>query len=198
MKPSANGRSSSLTIQGLHSSMHALGHNSGVAGTKTKITEALLRLALATRGAVLVNAERETGNFATCWRSAERISFSRLGSSPLRGCVATGGVRDKQAWHPVSGVLVQAVLSREERRSEVQSLLHEVQGCRPTATYATTNRRPLPSRCCSGPRWNGKMNHSVEMPSEERQGCWLDGKQCNATTCRRDSTKISKWQSPQA
>ena len=76
MNPSANGRSSSLLIQGLYSSMHALEYNSGLAGSTKKGAEAVPRLALAARGAVLVNVEREAGNFATCWRSPERISLA--------------------------------------------------------------------------------------------------------------------------
>ena len=75
MKPSANGRSLSLIIQGLDSSMHALGHESGLAGGAKKGTEAVPRLALAARGAMLVNAGREAGKFPTCWRSAERTSL---------------------------------------------------------------------------------------------------------------------------
>ena len=58
----------------------------------------------------------------------------RLGSDPSRGCMATGKVQDQQSRPPVSGVLVEAVVSPEEGRSEVQCLLHEVQGCRPIAT----------------------------------------------------------------
>ena len=74
MKPSANGRSSSRIIQGLDSSMHALGHNSGPAGSTKKKTKAVPRLGLAARRTVLVIVEREAGKFATCWRSAERTS----------------------------------------------------------------------------------------------------------------------------
>ena len=51
--------------------------------------EAVPRLALAACRAVLVNAEREAGKFATCWRSAERTSLAVeawVGSSAeLRG-----------------------------------------------------------------------------------------------------------------
>ena len=61
MKPSANGRSLSLIIQGLDSSMRALGHKSGLARSTKEGTGAYPRLALAARGAVLVNAEREAG-----------------------------------------------------------------------------------------------------------------------------------------
>ena len=72
MKRSANGRSSSLIIQGIDSSMHALEHNSGLAGSTKKGTKAVPRLALAAPGAILVNAGGEAGKFTTCWRSAER------------------------------------------------------------------------------------------------------------------------------
>ena len=91
-------------------------------------------------------------------------------SAPSRGCIATSKMRDQQAKLLVSCVLVLAVLSREEHCSEVQRLLHVVQGCRPWATCAATNRRPLPSRCCSARRWKGKRTHSVAMTSEEKQG----------------------------
>ena len=101
---------------------------------------------------------------------SEQVWLVRLGSAPSPGCIATGRVRDQQAWPLVSYVLVLAVLSREEQCSEVQRLLHVVQGCSPCATCAAPNRRPLPSRCCSGRRWRGKRTHSVEMPSEEKQG----------------------------
>ena len=63
-----------------------------------------------------------------------------------------------------------AVLSLEERRTEVRRLLHNFLGYRPCATGVVTNRRPLASHCGSGRRWRGKTTHSVEMPSEERQG----------------------------
>ena len=129
---------------------------------------------------------------------SEQIWLVRLGSAPSRGCTATGKVRDQQAWALVSGVLVLAVLRREEHCSEVQRLLHAVQGCRPCAKCVATNRRSLPSHCCSGRRWRGKRTHSGEVRSEERPGRWLDGKRCNATTRRRNSSKTSKWQSPQA
>ena len=112
---------------------------------KKESTGVVARLSLDARGAVLAN-------FATCWRSAERTSLAvkASGSASLQGCVATGGVWDQQAWLLVSGVLVQAILSREERRSDMQRLLHEAQGCRPCATCAATNRRRRPSHCCSG------------------------------------------------
>ena len=82
---------------------------------------------------------------------SEQLWLFRLGSALLWRCVATGEVGDQQAWTLALGVLVQAVLSREERRSEVQRLLHEVKGCRPSSTCAATNRRPLPPHCCSVP-----------------------------------------------
>ena len=77
MKRSANGRSSSLIIQGIGSSMHALEHNSGLAGSTKKGTKAVTvpRLALAAPGAILVNAGGEAGKFTTRWRSAERTSL---------------------------------------------------------------------------------------------------------------------------
>ena len=61
MEPSGNGRSSSLISQGLDSSMRALRHKSGLARSTKEGTGAYPRLALAARGAVLVNAEREAG-----------------------------------------------------------------------------------------------------------------------------------------
>ena len=137
--------------------------------------------------------------FSTCWRSVERTRLAEeawVGS--FAGLHGTGKVRDQQSWPPVSGVLVQAVVSPEEGRSEVQCLLHEVQGCRPIATCTAINRRPPPSHCCSGRRRRGKRTHPVEMPSEKRQGRRLDGKRCNATKRRRDSGKTAKWQRPQA
>ena len=94
----------------------------------------------------------------------------RLGSAPLRSCVSTGKVQDQQACPLVTYVLGLAVLSREDQSSEVQRLLHVVQGCRPCTTCAAANRRPLPSRCCSGRRWRGKRTHSLEMPSEKNRG----------------------------
>ena len=96
---------------------------------------------------------------------SEQVWFLRLGSAPLRSCVSTGKVQDQQACPLVSYVLGLAVLSREDQSSEVQRLLHVVQGCRPCTTCAAANRRPLPSRCCSGRRWRGKRTQSVEMPS---------------------------------
>ena len=96
MKPSANGRSSSLIIQGLDSSMHALGHYSRLAGSTKKGTEAVPKLALAARRAVLVNAEREADKLATCWRRAERTSLAGeawVGSSAeLRGNWRSAGL----------------------------------------------------------------------------------------------------------
>ena len=109
--------------------------------------------------------------FSTCWRSVERTRLAEeawVGS--FAGLHGTGKVRDQQSWPPVSGVLVQAVVSPEEGRSEVQCLLHEVQGCRTSATCATINRRPPPSHCCSGRRPRGKRTHPVEMPSEKGRG----------------------------
>ena len=170
-KPSSNGCSSSLINQGLDSSMYARGHMSVLAGSTKKRTNAVPRPALAARRAMLGNAGREAGKCTACWRSAERTSLLvRRGSAPLRGCVATGGLRDARAWPLVSDVLVPAVLSREEHCSDVQCLLHVVQGFCPSATCAATNKRPLPSHCCSSRRWRGKRTHSVETPSEERQG----------------------------
>ena len=107
---------------------------------------------------------------------SERVWLFRVGSAPLQSCGASGGVQDQQAWPLVSGVVVWTVQSPEERCSEVQLLLHEVQG-RPSVTCAATYRRPLPSRCCSGRRWRGKRTHSVEMPSEKSRGVdsmWSD------------------------
>ena len=110
-----------------------LGHNPRLAGsTKSKLagstkrrTEAVPRLALAARGTVLLDTEREAGKFATCWRTVERTSLvGKAWSVPSRDCKATGKVRDQQAWPLVSGVLILAVLSREEHCSEVQRLLH--------------------------------------------------------------------------
>ena len=64
------------------------------------------------KGVCWQSAEREAGNIrrkALCWQSAEQSLGSCLGRT-----------------RP-------AVLSLEERRSEVKRLLHEVQGCRPRA-----------------------------------------------------------------
>ena len=142
--------------------------------------------------------KRDRGGTEACAGVArtEHVCLLRFGSAPLQSCVATGGVQDHQAGPLISGVLVPAVLSREEHCSEVQRLLHVVQGCRPSATCAATNKRPLPSHCCSGRCWSGKRTHSVEMPSEERQFDY--GKRYNATKLRRDSSKTAKWQSPHA
>ena len=123
-------------------------------------------------------------------RGANKSGWCGLGRLLRWGCIATGKVRDQQAWLLVSCVLVLAVLSREEHCSEVQRLLHVVQGCRSCATCAATNRRPLPSHYCGGHHWRGKRTHSVDMPSEERQGRWLDGKRCNATKGRRDRARL--------
>ena len=54
MEPSANGLHWSLIIQGLDSSMPALGRNSELVGSTTNIAEAVPRLAIAARRAVLV------------------------------------------------------------------------------------------------------------------------------------------------
>ena len=131
-----------------------------------------------------------------CVARIEQVWLVRLGSAPSLGCIATGKVRDQQAWPLVSCVFVLAVLSREEHCSEVQRILHVIQGCRPYSTLAATNRKPLPCCCCSGRRWRGKRTHSVEMPSEEKQGRRLDGKRPDATKRRRDSSKTAKWKSP--
>ena len=183
----------SVINQGLDSSMYARGHVSGLAGSIKKKAKAVPRLALAARGAMLGMQGARPANVqhAGATRS-EQVWLVRLGSAPSPGCIATGRVRDQQAWPLVSYVLVLAVLSREEQCSEVQRLLHVVQGCSPCATCAAPNRRPLPSRCCSGRRWRGKRTHSVGMPSEERQGRWRGGKRCNATKRRRDSIKTVK------
>ena len=101
---------------------------------------------------------------------SEQVWLVRLGSAPLRGCMATGGVRDLQAWPLASDVLLPAVLSREEHCSKVQCLLNVVQGCRPIATCASTNRRPLPSHSCSGRRRRGKRTHSVEIHPRKDRG----------------------------
>ena len=53
-------------------------------------TEAIPRLALAARGAMLVNAEREAGKFATTWYSAERTGLAiEASAGSLRRCVKT-------------------------------------------------------------------------------------------------------------
>ena len=97
-----------------------------------------------------------------------------LGSAPSRGCIATGKGRDQQVWPLVSCVLGLAALSHDEQSSEVQRLLHIVQGCRPCTTCAATNRRPLQSRCCSGRSWGEKKTLSVEVLSEENRSVdWM-------------------------
>ena len=114
-KPSANGRSSSLIIEGLDSTMQALGHNSRLAGsTKSRLarstersTEAVPRLALAARRAELAKC-RARGwpicNVAGVARS-DYVWLLRLGAAALQSCVATGGGQDQQTWPLVSGVL---------------------------------------------------------------------------------------------
>ena len=115
------------------------------------------------------SARRAKSQHAGVARS-EQVWSVMLGSAPSRGCISTGKVQDQHAWPLVSCVLGLAVLSREEQSSEVQRLLHVVQGCRPCATCAATNKRPLPSRCYGGRRWRGKRTHSVEMPSDKKRG----------------------------
>ena len=126
-KPSANGCSLSVINQGLDSSMYARGHVSGLAGSIKKKAKAVPRLALAARGAMLGMQGARPANVqhAGATRS-EQVWLVRLGSAPLRACVATGGVRGLHVWPLVSDVLVPAVLSREEHCSEVQCLLHIV------------------------------------------------------------------------
>ena len=107
MKPSANGRSSSLITQGLDSSMHALGYNSGLAESTRKGTEVVPRLALAARGAMLVNAGRKAGKFATCWRNAERTNLvveAWVGSfAGLRGNRQSAGPTSLGTWFLSAG-----------------------------------------------------------------------------------------------
>ena len=125
---------------------------------------AVPRLALAARGVMLVNAEREAGKLAASWWSAERTSLA------VEVCVGSSAeLRDN--WQNAGqtslasclGRTRSAVLSREERRFEVRRLVHHVQGCRPCATCAATNvgacrptarlvaagggRKPTPLRC---------------------------------------------------
>ena len=159
MKPSADGRSASLIIQGLDSSMHALGHNSRLAeSTKSRLAGSTkkglrryrdLRWLLAERCCWMRSVRLENLQHAP-ERGANKSGWCGLGRLLRWGCIATGKVRDQQAWLLVSCVLVLAVLSREEHCSEVQCRLHVVQGCRLSATCAATNRSPLPSRYCSG------------------------------------------------
>ena len=99
MKSSANGLSSSLITRGLESSMHANAkfRTDAVAcqaelcaSPEVQGTEAVSRLALAARGAMLVNAEREAGKFATSWRSTEQTGLAiEACAGSLRSCVKT-------------------------------------------------------------------------------------------------------------
>ena len=171
--------------------MYALGHNSEQVGsTKQKGGKAVPRLALDDRGAMLLDTEREGGKIATSWRSAERTSLvGEAWVSYLAGLHSNGQSAELTS-------LASCLVRNRYGRSESQGALRRgaassAHGCRPCATCAATNRRSLPSRCCSGRRWRGKKAHSVEMPSEEKQGLSLDGKRYNATTRQRDSSKTA-------
>ena len=167
MKRSATGRSSSLIIQGIDSSVHALENNSGLAGSAKNGTDTVPRLALAARGAMLVNAGREAGKFATCWRSAERTSlvveawvgsFAGLRAGPRSLAYSLGRTRSGRP--ETGGSLLQGALY-SARSPRLSSMYHK---------RGDQHRRPLPFHFCSGCRWRGKRTHSVEMPYEQRQG----------------------------
>ena len=76
VEPSANGRSSSLIIQGLDSSRHARGHNSSLAGSTKKKDKGSTEACAGCSRSVFLNAEREVGKFSTCWRSVERTRLA--------------------------------------------------------------------------------------------------------------------------
>ena len=152
--------------------MYGLGHNSELVGSTIKWC----------RGGTEAGAGCSRSDAVRCgargWQKlqhdgiarSEQVGLVRLGSAPLHGCITIGKVRDQQAWLLVSCVLVLTVLGREEHCSEVKRLLHVVQGCRPSATWAattTTARRQGPH---VGRRWRGKRPHCIEMPSVEKQG----------------------------
>ena len=128
-----------------------------------------MRLLFAARCCEMRSARRAKSRHAGIARS-EQVWLLRFGS--LLCGVAAQRAEGKTSKPDLSSRVYSDRPSRvaEEQSSEVQRLLHVVQGCRPCATCATTNRRPLPSRCCSGRRWRGKRTHSVEMPSEENNG----------------------------
>ena len=66
--------------------MYALGHNSELVESPPKQGAAAVpRLGLAARGAMLLDAEREAGKIATCWRRAERTTGWRGLGRLLRG-----------------------------------------------------------------------------------------------------------------
>ena len=167
----AEGRNSKpgLLSRGFDSSMYALGHKCELVGSAKK------RWRRGTEACTGCSRSDAVKCGACGWQNcdgacSEQVWLVRLGSAPSRGCIATGKVRDQQAWPLVSCVLALAARSREEHCTEVQCLLHVVQGCRTCATCAATDRRPLLSCRCSGHRWRGKRTHSLEMLSEERQG----------------------------
>ena len=108
MEPSANGLSWSLIIQGLDSSMPALGHNSELVGSTKKRcrggTETCPGCSQSSTSK-MPSARLANVQHAGVPRS-EQVWLLRLGSAPLQSCGATGGVQGQQAWPLVSGVLV--------------------------------------------------------------------------------------------
>ena len=178
--------------------MPALGHNAKPVGSTKKMVLKWyrgLRLLLAERCCEMRSARRAKSQHAGLARS-EQVWLLRLGSAPLRGCSATGrGLRPPS----LTSRLVRTRIGRPKSRgasSEVQRLLHVVQSCGPCATCAATNKRPLPSRCCSGRRWRGKRTHSVEMPSEENRGVTRWEAMQRYQNVGREPSQTAKWQSP--
>ena len=152
----------------------------------------MLWLVLAARGAVQVNDEREAGNFATCWLSAERTSLvveAWVGSSAelcvnwrraglpegLTGVLAQGTLLPKSILLDAASSARcvpsdQTILNSKEQNSKMKYLLREDQGCRPCVARTVTPRRPLLSHCCWGHCREGVVPHRLSCRPERARG----------------------------
>ena len=152
----------------------------------------MLWLVLAARGAVQVNAEREAGNFATCWLSAERTSLvveAWVGSSAelcanwrrtglpegLTGVLAQGILLPKSILLGAASSAGcvpsdQTIWNCKEQNSKMKYLPREDQGCRPCVGRTVTPRRPLLSHCCWGHRREGIVPHRLSCCPEQARG----------------------------
>ena len=140
-------------------------------------------------------AEHEAGKWTTSWRDSERTCLvveAWVGSS-------AGLCFNRQSAGPTSltSRLVRTRFGRPDSRgAKLRGAASSARSSRlPSICHAATNRRPLPSRCCSGRRWRGKRTHSVEMPSEENRGVDSMGSDATLQTSERFE-QTAKWQSP--
>ena len=154
-----------------------------------------LRLLLAERCCEMRSARLAKSQHAGLARS-EHVWLMRLGSL-LCGGLQRNGQRARPA--SLTSRLGRTRIGRPESlgaKLRGAAFLHVVQSCRPCATCAAMNRRPLPSRCYSGCRRSGKRTHSVEMPFEENRGVTRWEAMQRYQNVGREASQTAKWQSP--